>query len=119
MRERAHSIDLKTNYRAHPFENLFKRDFYYKVFGSRDNGPVIPLLALLSEPIRNRNAYFEKYYSDDVSDDETFEFTSSQSDQCEKESYCFQLVETITLIVINHRNWLEISNKKLTFSLEY
>ena len=61
------------------------------------------LLALLSEPIRNRNPYFEKYYSDDVSDDETFEFTSSQSEQCEKDSYCFQLVETITLIVINHR----------------
>ena len=81
-----------------------KRDFYYKVFGSRDHGPKVPLLALLSQPIKNRNSYFEKYYSDEVSDDETFEFTTSQTDQCEKESYCFQLVETITLIVINHRN---------------
>ena len=101
------------------FENLFKRDFYYKVFGSRDHGPVMSLLALLSEPIKNRNAYFEKYYSDDVSDDETFEFTSSQSEQCEKESYCFQLVETITLIVINHRNRFKgQSEPRMSFSLE-
>ena len=72
------------------------------------------LLALLSEPIKNRNAYFEKYYSDDVSDDETFEFTSSQTDQCEKDSYCVQLVETITLIVINHRKRFKQKRVKST-----
>jgi len=77
------------------------------------------LLALLSEPIKNRNPYFEKYYSDDVSDDETFEFTSSQSEQCEKDSYCFQLVETITLIVINHRKRFKVQTEpKMSFILE-
>ena len=80
-----------------------KREFCAKVFGTRSQPPATSFLSALSASIKSRHHFLEKHCGENCSLAADFDFCSTQSEECEKSSYCYRLVELSAMVVINQR----------------